>query len=182
METLHPGLSRRAFTRSLVGAAGLLLLAPRRLRALPVPRELSFVNLHTREELSLVYRDADGYRRDALAQLDVLLRDFRTEEVHPIDPGLFDLLSAVHARTGSRAPFQIISGYRSPATNEMLRSHSDGVAAGSMHVVGRAIDVRLPDVPTARLRDAGLALARGGVGYYRASDFVHLDTGRVRRW
>jgi uncharacterized protein YcbK (DUF882 family) len=140
------------------------------------------VHLHTGERLSLVYRDDSGYRADALAKLDVLLRDFRSEQVHAIDPALFDILHAVHAATGSRAPFAVISGYRSPVTNEALRAHGDGVAAGSLHVVGQAIDVRLPDVRTSALRDAGLAHARGGVGYYQASDFVHLDTGRVRRW
>lgn len=176
------GLSRRGFARSLLGAAGLLLLAPRGLRAMVRPRELAFVHTHTGEELSIVYCDELGYRAEALARLDALLRDFRSEEVHPIDPALFDLLHEVHAATGSRAPFQVISGYRSPATNQRLHRRSEGVALGSLHLVGRAIDVRLADVPTARLRDAGLALARGGVGYYADSDFVHLDTGRVRRW
>lgn len=152
------------------------------MRALPESRELAFVHLHTGERLQLVYRDETGYRADALARLDALLRDFRTEELHPIDPSLFDILHAVHLATGSQKPFGVISGYRSPATNEMLRGHGDGVAAGSLHVVGRAIDVRLADVRTSLLRDAGLTLAQGGVGYYAASDFVHLDTGRVRRW
>ena len=140
------------------------------------------MHLHTGERLQIVYRDGSGYRAEALARLDALLRDFRSEEVHAIDPGLFDILHAVHVATGSQKPFGVISGYRSPATNEMLRGQGDGVAAGSLHVLGRAIDVRLADVRTAALRDAGLALARGGVGYYAASDFVHLDTGRVRRW
>ena len=183
MDSREPrGFSRREFTRSLVGAAGLLLLSPRSLRAAPVRRELSFVHLHTHEELCLVYRDEAGYRRDALSRLDQLLRDFRTEQVHAIEPALFDLLHAVHSATGSREPFHVISGYRSPATNQQLRAHSEGVASGSLHLVGKAIDVRLPDVATAKLRDVGLSLARGGVGYYAASDFVHLDTGRVRRW
>jgi len=182
LDSRHPsGFSRRGFGR-LVGAAGLALFAPRGMRALTAPREISFVHTHTNEELSIVYRDDLGYRADALARLDVLLRDFRTEEVHPIDPKLFDLLFAVHGLAGSREPYRIISGYRSPATNEMLRSHGDGVAAGSLHLVGQAIDVRLADVKTSHLRDAGLANAGGGVGYYPASDFVHLDTGRFRRW
>lgn len=176
------GLSRRGFGR-LVGAAGLALLAPRGARAFTGPRELAFVHLHTREELSVVYADELGYRADALARLDALLRDFRTDEVHPIDPALFDLLHTVHELTGSREPFRVISGYRSPATNDALRRHGgDGIAAGSLHLVGQAIDVRLADVKTTSLRDAGLAHAGGGVGYYAASDFVHLDTGRVRRW
>jgi uncharacterized protein YcbK (DUF882 family) len=183
LDSSQPRLSRRDFTRSLVSAAALLLLAPRGLRAAPVQRKLSLLHLHTHEELSVVYCDESGYRRDALARLDQLLRDFRTEQVHAIDPTLFDLLHATYTATGSREPFQIISGYRSPRTNQMLRSHGGGgVASGSMHLQGKAIDVRLPDVATSTLRDVGLKLARGGVGYYRASDFVHLDTGRVRRW
>jgi uncharacterized protein YcbK (DUF882 family) len=159
-----------------------VLLSPGSLRAQPDRRALSFVHLHTREELSLVYRDESGYQPEALARLAELLRDFRTEEVHPIDPALFDLLHAAHAGVGSGEPFRVISGYRSPATNRELQERGGGVAVASMHVAGRAIDVRLPDVGSARLRDAGLTLARGGVGYYAASDFVHLDTGRVRRW
>jgi uncharacterized protein YcbK (DUF882 family) len=181
---VHPdksGLSRRDFARSLVGAAGLALLS-RSARAAVSPRSLAFYNLHTREELSLVYSDGEGYRADALARFDALLRDFRSEQVHPIDPALFDILHDVHVAAGSREPFHVICGYRSPATNRMLHDRGRGVAVHSLHVVGRAVDVRLPDVPTARLRDVGLAAARGGVGYYAASDFVHLDTGRVRRW
>ena len=182
MDPKRSGLSRRDFARSLLAAGGLALLAPRGLRAAARPRELAFVHTHTGEVLSVVYRDEGGYRADALARLDVLLRDFRTEEVHRIDPALFDLLHAVHTAAGSQEPFRVISGYRSPTTNERLRSRGEGVAAGSLHLVGRAIDVRLADVPTARLRDVAWAEARGGVGYYAASDFVHLDTGRVRRW
>jgi uncharacterized protein YcbK (DUF882 family) len=178
---VRPGFSRREFARSLLGAAGAALLAPRARAAQP-PRALAFLNLHTREELSLVYRDDDGYRSDALTRLDTLLRDARTEQVHPIDPALFDILHQLHAATGSREPFHVICGYRSPETNRRLHDAGRGVAVNSLHVVGRAIDVRLPDVATARLRDAALAAARGGVGYYAASNFVHLDTGRVRHW
>ena len=177
-----PGLSRRQFARSLVGAAGLALLSGSAARAAATRRSLSFYNLHTREELSLVYSDGNGYQPEALARLDTLLRDFRTEQVHPIDPALFDLLHDVHVAAGSREPFHVICGYRSPTTNARMHDQGRGVAANSLHVVGRAVDVRLPDVSTARLRDVGLAAARGGVGYYAASDFVHLDTGRVRRW
>lgn len=182
---MHPdrsGLSRRQFARTLVGAAGLALIPRAGAQAAAEPRVLAFLNLHTREELSLVYSDGEGYRADALTRFDALLRDFRTEQVHPIDPVLFDILHQLHAATGSREPYHVICGYRSPVTNRMLHDTGRGVAVHSLHVVGRAIDVRLPDVSTARLRDAGLAAARGGVGYYAASDFVHLDTGRVRRW
>jgi uncharacterized protein YcbK (DUF882 family) len=119
---------------------------------------------------------------DALATVNHFLRDFRTSEVHVIDPSLLDLLHELAGITGSTQPFQVISGYRSPATNEMLRRHSEGVAAGSLHMKGQAIDIRVAGVPLDALHRAALDLRRGGVGYYPASDFVHVDTGRVRRW
>ena len=126
---------------------------------------------------------SDGsYLQDALASVNHFLRDFRTDEVHAIDPGLLDLLHGLSDLTGTAKPFQVISGYRSPATNEMLRHLSEGVAGGSLHMKGLAIDIRLADVPLAKLRSAALAAERGGVGYYPASDFVHVDTGRVRAW
>ena len=102
--------------------------------------------------------------------------------MHRIDPGLLDLPHGLHAGTDTSRPFQVISGYRSPATNEMLRHKSEGVAAGSLHMNGQAIDIRLRDVALPKLRQAALAARRGGVGYYPASDFVHVDTGRVRTW
>ena len=109
-------------------------------------------------------------------------RDFRTGDVHAIDTGLLDLLHNLTTVTETTRPFQVISGYRSPATNAMLRQVSEGVAAGSLHMQGLAIDIRLADVPLGKLRKAALAMKRGGVGYYPASDFVHVDTGRVRAW
>ena len=114
----------------------------------------------------------------------MFLRDFRNGATHAIDPGLLDQLNALAAATATRAPFQVISGYRSPATNEMLRRAGHGVATGSLHLQGQAIDIRLADVELTDLRDAALSLRAGGVGYYPSadSDFVHIDTGRVRRW
>ncbi|HLE65999.1 MAG TPA: DUF882 domain-containing protein, partial [Burkholderiales bacterium] len=108
-------------------------------------------------------------------------RDFRTGETHPIDPRLLDTLNVLCALCGGGV-FEVISGYRSPKTNAMLRGAGGGVAEHSLHVEGRAIDLRLTGFRTARLRDAAIALGRGGVGYYPKSDFVHLDTGRVRNW
>jgi len=145
-------------------------------------RILSFLHTHTLERVTVPYFADGSYLPGGLSRLDAFLRDHRTGEEHPIDPALYDLLNDVRLATRARSPFQVISGYRSPQTNEMLREHGRGVAGGSLHLKGRAIDVRLSDVKTAVLRDAGLDLARGGVGYYRASDFVHLDTGRFRRW
>jgi uncharacterized protein YcbK (DUF882 family) len=110
------------------------------------------------------------------------MRDFRTGDVHPIDPSLLDLLHDLASLTETRSPFEIISAYRSPATNAALKSHSDGVASKSLHLLGQAIDVRLGDTPLKHLRSAALARRRGGVGYYPGSNFVHVDTGRVRAW
>jgi uncharacterized protein YcbK (DUF882 family) len=129
-----------------------------------------------------VYYGQGGYDSVTLARVNHFLRDFRTGEVHAIDPGVLDILYAVRSRAGRDDPFHVISGYRSPATNAFLHSHSSGVSKHSLHMVGQAIDVRLPGFPTRKLRDIALAMGRGGVGYYSASDFVHLDTGRVRSW
>ena len=176
--------SRRAFLRRLLAAAPVLLLpaAWGREAAARDERTLSFRHTHTGETLSVVYRAGGGYRPDALRQVDHLLRDFRTGEEHPIDPQLLDLLHDVAREAGSNGVFEVISGYRSPATNARLRRNSDGVAMGSLHLQGRAIDFRLTDLPTAAIRDTALNLKRGGVGYYGKSDFVHLDTGRFRTW
>jgi uncharacterized protein YcbK (DUF882 family) len=144
--------------------------------------ELMFRHTHTDESLRVVYRSGGSYVPDALQQIDWLMRDFRTGEVARIDPGLLDILHALRTACGGES-FEIISAFRSPATNERLRkADGKGVATRSLHLDGRAIDVRLTGFHTAALRDAALALAAGGVGYYPESDFVHLDTGRVRRW
>jgi uncharacterized protein YcbK (DUF882 family) len=175
-------LSRRDFVAALAATIP-LLGAPRRVLARSgSTRELRFTHTHTGERLAVEYFSGGSYLQDALATIDQFLSDFRTGEVHAIDPGLLDLLHSLAGLTESRQPFQVISGYRSPATNEMLRHRSEGVAAGSLHMKGRAIDMRLADVPLAKLRQSALALRGGGVGYYPASDFVHVDTGRVRTW
>lgn len=143
---------------------------------------LSFVHTHSRERITVPYFADGGYLTEGLASLSTFLRDHRTGDEHPIDPALFDVLHDLRLATGTRNPFQVISCYRSPRTNAMLRGKSRGVASGSLHLQGRAIDVRLADVGSASLRDAAVELARGGVGHYRGPDFVHVDTGRVRRW
>ncbi|MGE5243054.1 MAG: DUF882 domain-containing protein [Betaproteobacteria bacterium] len=175
-------LSRRQFVASLAAAVP-VIAAPRRLFAASVePRELRFFNLHTDERLAVEYFSGGTYVPDALATVNHFLRDFRTGDVHVIDPGVLDLLHELAGMTETSRSFQVISGYRSPKTNAMLRHRSEGVAAGSLHMKGQAIDIRLADVPLARLHAAALAARRGGVGYYPASNFVHVDTGRVRRW
>jgi uncharacterized protein YcbK (DUF882 family) len=145
-------------------------------------RQLSFYHTHTSESLTVTYfRDGD-YVEPALAELNHFLRDFRTGDAVTMDPAVFDILHEIQSESGSSGTYQIISAYRSPATNESLRGKSSGVAKNSQHLLGKAIDVRLTDLDTAELRDVALSLKRGGVGYYKASDFVHVDTGRVRQW
>ncbi len=179
-------LSRRRFCRHLgagIAAAACTPLWPAKLAAAaPGLRALSFQHTHTGESLAIPYVRDGLYVPEALARIDYVLRDHYDGSVHPIDRDLLDILYAVAVETGTRSPFRVISGYRSPATNEMLRKRGPGVSRNSLHMQGRAIDVRLDDADTASLRDAGLAVARGGVGYYRTADFVHFDTGRVRRW
>jgi len=173
--------SRRRFLGGLVSAA--TLTAPARLIAgRREERVLSFFHTHTSERLSVTYCAEGGYLADGLARLEHFLRDHRTGDEHGIDPHLFDLLYSLRQATGTKSPFHVISGYRSPVTNAKLRRASQGVARGSLHLQGKAIDIRLADVSSAVLRDAALELGRGGVGYYHKSDFVHVDTGRVRRW
>lgn len=174
-------LSRRRILSSLV-AAPLLPMAPRAWAADAGARCLRFENLHTGEALSVEYAAGGRYLDDALAEVNHVLRDFRTGEAGTIDPALLDLLHALSERIGSRRPFQVISGYRSPVTNAALHRNTSGVAGNSLHMQGQAIDVRLADVALADLREAALALQLGGVGFYPASNFVHVDTGRVRRW
>jgi len=177
-----PSASRRQFLRR-AGAVAVALLPATSLSARSgATRSLSFVHTHTGEHLASVYFQNGAYVPGELSRINQLLRDFRTGDVHPIDPGVLDILAEVRALADRDEPFEVICGYRSPQTNAMLRSHSHGVAEHSMHLEGRAIDVRLPGVATAHLRDLALGMGRGGVGYYAASDFVHLDNGRVRRW
>ncbi len=177
-------LTRRRFLAAGVAAVAFpSLLLPRRAAADPgALRTLSFRHTHTGETLSLAYAAGDAYLPQALARIDWLLRDFRSGETKPIDPQLLDQLHTLAAVTGTAASYEIISGYRSPRTNALLHRRSRGVAGHSLHLEGRAIDIRLADVALADLRDAALSLRAGGVGYYAQSNFVHVDTGKVRRW
>lgn len=170
------------FVRTLALAAPVLALPKPGLADAVSSRALRFSHTHTGEQLSVEYFRSGRYSPDALSAINWLLRDFRTGDVHVIDAQLLDLLHRLATMTDTARPFQVISGYRSPATNEMLRHHSEGVAAGSLHMQGLAIDIRLADVPLIELKAAALAAHGGGVGYYPASDFVHVDTGRVRSW
>jgi uncharacterized protein YcbK (DUF882 family) len=173
---------RRQFLAASCAAAVAALLGPRSAEAAAAPRRLSFVNTHTDEKLSVVYWAEGRYEPEALQEIDFILRDFRQDVVKPIDPRLIDLVHALRTRLRSDSPFHVISGYRTPETNRMLRERSGRVASHSLHVEGRAIDVRLPGTSLDKVHRAALALRGGGVGLYRASDFVHVDTGRVRSW
>ncbi|SOZ15222.1 conserved hypothetical protein, DUF882, COG3108; putative exported protein [Cupriavidus taiwanensis] len=196
--------ARRRFlhtTGTLALAAGLMPLAPRRalaslpaklpanlpanqaLAGLPDARTLAFDHTHTGERVSLVYAVGERFVPEALTTLNGFLRDHYSGKVGTIDPQLFDLLFQVRRELGTDKPFQVISGYRSPATNSRLRnSRGGGVAKHSLHMDGKAIDIRLAGVSLADVRDAAKSLQRGGVGYYESDQFVHLDTGRVRYW
>ena len=146
---------------------------------------LRFYHTHTGERLDIVYRRGDQYVPEALDELDYYLRDHRTGDVRHFDPRLFDLLYDLTASLGdSSGEIDVICGYRTLWSNEFLRTRSPhtGVAQHSLHMQAEAIDIRLRGIPTSELRDAALRLHRGGVGYYRSSDFVHVDVGRVRRW
>jgi uncharacterized protein YcbK (DUF882 family) len=145
-------------------------------------RKLSFYNTHTREYLTVIYKKGDHYVPESLEKINYILRDHRSEIVHPIDPKLMDYLYDLLTEVGNHGEVHIISGYRAPKTNAKLRKRSKGVAAGSLHMKGKALDFRLPGTDTAVLRDKALTMKRGGVGYYKKSDFIQIDTGRVRRW
>jgi uncharacterized protein YcbK (DUF882 family) len=179
-----------------ISTAMLLAIAPgyayprsRRVSFQQVPSQdsqdhfLLLYNTHTAERIEIVYRHADQYVPDALAKLDYFLRDHRTGDVHHFDPRLFDILSDLTASVGEPgAEIDIVCGYRTSTTNESLRARTPGVAKNSLHIQAEAIDLRMPGVDTLKLRKAALALARGGVGYYPHSDFIHVDVGRVRHW
>lgn len=174
--------SRRKFLGRLGMLAAAMTRAPEVLADTNGTRSLAFAHTHTGESLSTVYFDGGAYVPAALESINVLLRDFRTETVYPIEPQLLDCLYTLQTSLGSDSAFQVICGYRSAQTNSMLRARSSGVAEHSLHMQGRAIDIRLPGVDTAQLAVLARRTLAGGVGYYRVSDFVHVDTGAVRNW
>ncbi len=145
-------------------------------------RVLSFYNTHTHERLTVTYKNGDSYVSEAMDKISNIMRDHRTGDIHPIDPKLMDFLYDLLTEVGNHGEVHIISGYRSPVTNNKLRRKSKGVASRSQHMQGKALDFRLPGTDTAVLRDTARAMKRGGVGYYRKLDFVQIDTGRVRNW
>ena len=173
-------MNRRNFLGLALSAVATPVLAKKQNKQ---PRILSLHHLHTDEKIKVAYRIGDRYQRDALYKLNHFLRDFRTGDVAVIDPKLFDLLYDINKRLGhSDGAFEIVSAYRSPRTNAMLRKTSRRVARNSLHMSGKALDIRFSSASTRRIRDSALSLRRGGVGFYSRSDFVHVDTGSVRRW
>jgi len=174
--------SRRRFIKTLACAAPVVAVPALSFAKTAEPRRLRLYHTHTAERLDVVYHEGGAYLPDAMGELNRLLRDHRSDELIDMDRNLLDLMHAAQQRLGSSGTYEIVSGYRSPATNEMLRRRGAGVAKRSMHLEGKAVDVRLTDARTRDLRQVGLELARGGVGYYERSNFVHFDTGRVRRW
>ena len=181
---MHFRKSIFAAALALFTATGLSAAAPDN----PAPStaavyRLHLYHLHTGESIDVVYRIGDRYIPDAVAQLDHFLRDHRTGDVKDYDVREFDLLHDLMARLGHPdGVIDIVCGYRTPWSNNYLREHGHGVALHSQHMEAKAIDIRIPGVPTAEVRDIALAMQRGGVGYYAQSDFVHVDVGRVRRW
>jgi uncharacterized protein YcbK (DUF882 family) len=145
-------------------------------------RSLSFYHTHSKQALEVTYYRDGHYDADAMKTLRVFLADWRDHVEMDIDPELMDILWEILQLTGHDGVYEVISAYRSPQTNTFLRTKSSGVAKNSMHLIGQAIDIRLRGFETKRLRDVALEMGRGGVGYYEDSDFVHVDTGRARRW
>jgi len=173
--------SRRGFLGAGLGFAASITLTARALAATR-PRVLTFENLHTGEKLTTTYWAEGEYLADSANQIARILRDHRTNASRAIDPSLLDLLHSLREKVETHRPYEVISCYRSPQTNASLANATGGVATRSLHMSGQAIDVRVAGVALANLRDAARSLGRGGVGFYPRSDFVHVDTGRIRTW
>lgn len=185
-ETRHHKVIASNSKRSVMYRDNALVLDTREERQLFVQhipsKMIALQNLHTGDHLKLTYFERGLYIEDALQEIDYIFRDHHTGDIHPVDPALLDQLYELKLSLNVSRPFNIVSGYRSPETNANLRRHSDGVAKNSLHMQGRAIDIRLDGYDTRTIRDAALAMQRGGVGYYPDSNFVHIDTGNVRSW
>lgn len=187
---LDPTMDRRSILAGGLKLSAMTLLASLAVKpALAARNErnvfrTSIYNLHTGDKYSGAYRVGNKYLPEAFEELNYVLRDHRTGEQFPMDPRVLDIVSNVHRLSGSRYPIKIISGYRSSKTNDMLRkaSANSGVASTSLHMSGRAMDVRFHDVSSSKVRDIARSVRAGGVGYYAKSDFVHMDSGKVRTW
>lgn len=182
------GLSRRSFLKNGLAAASVLALTPVLSRsalaafASEPARQIALANLHTGEHCAVTYWEDGEYVTDALVEINRIMRDHRNNEEHPIDTALLDLLNVLHGKLETDKPFEVVSGYRSPASNAAMHARSSGVAKHSLHIEGKAIDIRMSGRSLAGIHRSALALGMGGVGYYPSSNFVHVDTGRVRQW
>lgn len=182
-ESKSVGINRRQFLAGCAAVAGTVITPSAFASIAAQPeRQLAFRHLHTGEKIKLTYWAEGDYLADSLQEINHLLRDHRTGDVTQIDRQLMDLLYNLQTSLDQQGEFQIISGYRSPKTNNMLRSKSSGVAKKSLHMQGKAIDIRFSGTQLKYLRKAAIALKSGGVGYYPKSNFIHVDTGRVRHW
>ena len=179
-------LSRRSFLRSAsqltLGLAAAAIPGTSLAAVVPGKRSLSLFHAHTNQELQIAYAWGDMYNPIALAKVTRFLLDFRTGETCPIDPRLLDILWAIQQETGRGGTYEVLSGFRSSRTNNMLRGGTNGVAEHSLHMEGKAIDIRLDGISTRQIRECAVEMKCGGVGYYAKSNFVHLDTGRYRTW
>lgn len=187
MTSVETPVERRTFLKSgltLSAAAALSIGSVTPALALPSGGEyrISLQNAHTNETFSGTYRVGNKYLPQAFERINYVMRDFRVNEIFPIDPRTIDIIAIVHRMTGSKAPYSVLSGYRCAKTNSMLREGSKGVAKHSLHMVGQAIDVRMSNVSITRIRDLAKKLQAGGVGYYPRSGFVHMDSGDFRTW
>ena len=183
---IHKNLLRRDFLKLGFVLTGVVLNPfPAQAAFEPKPQKnktLTFYNTHTDERLDVDFFQNGQYDTAALTKINAILRDHRSDEIKAIDVKLLELLHAISTKTKSQAALHVISGYRSPATNKLLRKKSKGVASKSMHMLGKAIDFRIPGFSTRQLKHVARKMKGGGVGYYSKSDFVHVDTGRVRYW
>jgi uncharacterized protein YcbK (DUF882 family) len=180
----HANLTRRQLLRASLGLAAGLMVAPKCAFAIASRevREIGLHNVHTGDAGRFVYYENGRYVPQALAALNHLLRDFRTEDVHAMDTMLLDMLYLLQAQTQSNRAYEVISGFRSAKTNAMLHASTEGVNPRSLHMEGRAIDIRLPGAKLDWLADRASEMQLGGVGLYQKSGFVHLDTGSITRW
>jgi len=177
-------MNRRSFLK-IAGIASAVSLFPSIVLGkteVPYKKSLSLYNIHTGENINTTFWADGSYIPEALADMNHLLRDYRTGTATEMDIELFDLLYSIRTNLDSSKPFSIISGYRSPKTNAMLNSHSSGVAKKSLHMQGKAIDINMPGRNLADLKKVAMNIKQGGVGYYPESNFVHVDVGRVRSW
>ncbi len=187
-QPINSGINRRFFIKAGLGACVGLIL-PQSAYANYTKntkktgiRQISFHNLHTGEKVKAVYWEKGRYISGALREIDNVLRDHRTGKRHAIDVRLLDMVQLLHRMLGAKKEFQVVSGYRSPETNRLLASQQHGVAKHSLHMQGKAIDIRLPEFSLSDVRKAALSMQVGGVGYYPGSNFIHLDSGQVRNW